>query len=410
MKQLITLFLCLWCCVAVWGQGSHAYKVIAPDKIESKNYYFTFLSGYFHDVDSLLQTNSELVRLAKEKQAQLSSAKTMQEQIAAFKLSDDEIKKAGEALESLYKPENPLGRLLTEQIIPSGCYEQYKEKGAALIRKIWEQDARGMNYAIDVYGAGRRPNYPQIDSVYFDVTGKRYQKEILPGCLQNVLLENKKNPRFYSVSMLTVKSLLDVNGRLQAADYEPMGASVNKSAYRKIKETVWHDYPYSAVLVLGAGPDVSGEAISPEGKIRAAYAALCYRRRLVPFIIVSGGKVHPYHTPYCEAEQMKHYLMDVWKVPEDALIMEPHARHTTTNVRNAGRILWREGFPADKPALITSSVSHVDYVIDEGFKKRFLKELKIVPYRLGKRLSDRLVEYYPGESTLIINPYEPLDP
>lgn len=410
MKRILLFGLLLWCFVVAWGQASHHYKVIAPDRIESKNYYFTFLLGYFHDVDSLLQTNSRLVRLAKEKQHQLSEAKTMEEQLAAFKLSDEEITEAGNALASLYKPENPLGHLLKDQIIPSGCYGEYKEKGRDLIRKIWEQDARGMNYAIEVYGAGRRPNYPQIDSIYFDVTSKRFKDEILSGCSQNVALENKELPRFYSVSMLAVKSLLDVNGRLQAADYEPMGESVNKAAYTKVRKTVWKDYPYSAILVLGAGPDVRGEAISPEGKLRATYAAVCYQRHLVPFIIVSGGKVHPYHTPYCEAEQMKQYLMDVWKIPEEAVIMEPHARHTTTNVRNAGRILWREGFPVDKPALITSSLSHIDYVLNDGFKQRFLKELQTVPYRLGKRVADRLVEYYPLESTLIINPSEPLDP
>lgn len=410
MKQVCTFILLLWCFTVVWGQDSHEYKVIAPDRIESKNYYFTFLLGHFQDVDSLLQTNGALIRLAKRKQEKLSSARTMEEQLAAFKFSDEEIKDAGEALESLYKPENPLGRLLMTQILPSGCYKQYVEKGGALLRKIWEQDAKGMNYAIDVYGGAVRPNYPDIDSIYFDVTSRSYQKEILPGCLQNVLLENKEMPRFYSVSLSAVRNLLDVNGRLQAADFEPMGTCVNKAAYRKIKNTVWSGYPYSAILVLGAGPDVRGEAISPESKIRAAYSAVCYQRHLVPFIIVSGGKVHPYHTPFCEAEQMKRYLMDVWHIPEEAVIMEPHARHTTTNVRNAGRILWREGFPVNKPALITSSLSHIDYVLSDRFKKRFLKELKTVPFRLGKRIADRLVEFYPNENTLIINPYEPLDP
>ena len=403
------LFLCFLITEA-WGQASHMYQPLAPERIESKNYYFTFLTGYVPEVDSLLQTNAVLKQMAETKQQQLKKAITFDEQIAAFKLSDDEIERAGNALSSLYAPENALGRLLTGHILPSGCYGQYKETGKELIKRIWEQDAKGMNHAIAVYGAGARPNYPMIDSIYFDVTSSRYRKEILPTCVQNVALENEASPRFYSVTLLAAKHLLDVNDRLQAADYEPMGATVNQAAYRRVRQINWKDYPYSALIVLGVGPNVEKEAISPEGRQRAAYAALCFRRHLIPFIILSGGKVHPYHTPYCEAEEMKKYMMEVWNVPAEAIIMEPHARHTTTNVRNAGRILWREGFPTDKPALITGSTSHIDYVINPNFKKRFLKELKIVPYRLGKRVSERLVEYYPLESALIINPSEPMDP
>lgn len=405
---------CLYLCLltlTVWGQvASHAYRPVAPDEVESKNYYFTFLLGYDTRVDSLLQTDGVLRQMAVEKRRRLENAMTSEERLDAFRFSADDIVRAGDALSRLYKKGNPLDKLLSEQILPSGCYGQYKETGKALVKKLWEQDARGMNYAIDVYGAAHRPNYPQIDSIYFNVTSARYKKEILPGCQQNVLLATGDNKRFYAIPMATVRSLLDVNGRLQAADYEPMGEGVNRAAYQQVKHTDWNLFPYSAILVLGAGPDVRGEAISPEGKLRAGYAAMCYRRRQAPFIIVSGGKVHPYHTPYCEAEQMKQYLMEVWKVPEEAIIMEPHARHTTTNIRNAGRILWREGFPVDKPALITSSLSHIDYVLDEGFRERFLKELGTVPYKTGKRIADRLVEFYPQASTLIINPQEPLDP
>ena len=72
---------------------------------------------------------------------------------------------------------------------------------------------------------------------------------------------------------------------------------------------------------------------------------MMYRQHQAPFIIVSGGRVHPYHTPYNEAFEMKKYLMDVWQIPESAIIIEPHARHTTTNFRNAARIMFRNGFP-----------------------------------------------------------------
>lgn len=38
------------------------------------------------------------------------------------------------------------------------------------------------------------------------------------------------------------------------------------------------------------------------------------------------------------------------------------------------------------------------------------KELKYVPYKLGKHLSETEVEFYPVHLAFQINPYEPLDP
>ena len=108
---------------------------------------------------------------------------------------------------------------------------------------------------------------------------------------------------------------------------------------------------------------------------------------------------------------MKKYLMEIWKVPQNAIIIEPHARHTTTNVRNAGRILLRQGFPTDQYALITSSQSHISSVEDNSlFARRCQRELKCIPYELGRRISERCIEFRPLTSAFIINPSEPMDP
>ena len=53
--------------------------------------------------------------------------------------------------------------------------------------------------------------------------------------------------------------------------------------------------------------------------------------------------------------EMKKYLMNHLKVPENAIIMEPHARHTTTNLRNGARLIYRYGIPFDKAALTSTS-------------------------------------------------------
>ena len=141
-------------CLAVspfQAQIQRSYRMIASHTIEGKNYYFTALLKAFPDADSLVRANPELNRMAQEKQQRLEKATETHERIAAMKFSEQEIEKAGNVLAALYKPENVLGKIISEHILPSGCYQQYAETGAELIRKIWRQDAEGMNYTIDVY-------------------------------------------------------------------------------------------------------------------------------------------------------------------------------------------------------------------------------------------------------------------
>jgi hypothetical protein len=55
-------------------------------------------------------------------------------------------------------------------------------------------------------------------------------------------------------------------------------------------------------------------------------------------VLVSGGSVHPAGTPLNEALMLREYLLD-HGASEEQILVEPHARHTTTNLRNAGRML-----------------------------------------------------------------------
>lgn len=52
--------------------------------------------------------------------------------------------------------------------------------------------------------------------------------------------------------------------------------------------------------------------------------------------------------------------------------------------------------------------SHLNFV--EGMDSRCLRELGYVPYRLGKRLNERMMEFFPLQESLIIQPTEPIDP
>jgi hypothetical protein len=188
-----------------------------------------------------------------------------------------------------------------------------------------------------------------------------------------------------------------------------MASTVNKAAFDRVKKIDWSKYKYSVIVIPGAGPNDPKVPLSGEGLLRCRIAAQRYFEGLAPFIMTSGGRVHPYKTIYSEAYEMKKYLVEQMKIPENAVIMDPHARHTTTNLRNAARLIFRYGMPFDKVAL-TSTSRGQSLGIGTTLADRCQKELNIVPFRVGNRLSDTEVEFDPLVAALSINPLEPLDP
>lgn len=191
----------MWCLGLLFPLWAYAqiqrdYRMVSTERVENKAYYFTALLQELRDVDSLVCNDSALKQLGAAKLQRLKEATTLQERVEAMKFSAEEVEEAGKALARLYRTGNPLDRLLTEHLLPSGCYQQYNDCGAALLEKIWRQDAEGMNYAVEVYAAARKPHYPQIDSIGFDIHSQRFVEEILPACQQNIAFQAEKHPSF----------------------------------------------------------------------------------------------------------------------------------------------------------------------------------------------------------------------
>jgi hypothetical protein len=203
---------------------------------------------------------------------------------------------------------------------------------------------------------------------------------------------------------------LDVNHRDEAGRFEPMEKGPNAAAYRNIVTTDWKRYPYSVIVVPGSGNDQPGIALSGAGKLRVQLAAKRYRDGKAPFILVSGGFVHPMQTPYAEAIEMKRELMAKYGIPESAILVDPHARHTTTNIRNAARIMYRYGMPFAAKALITTDPSQSASIENPNFAQRCLNELGYVPHRLLGRTSLFDLEFVPLLDSLQADPLDPLDP
>ncbi|MFT3932926.1 MAG: YdcF family protein [Chitinophagaceae bacterium] len=394
---------------------SPAYKLIAGKNIiAAKNYYLLTLLQEDKAARQLLESDPALSQLLQQKKQQLSQSLTeCKNDIACFaaalNFSDDEIKTVAARLSELYADNNALGKLVKTHLIPSGCYILFQQLPAKeMLAKAWEQDANGINFLIGVYAEGKKPNYPKIDSIAFNVGSMGYSW-FMHSVNYLVMNESLNDKLFFLPSLTAALHLLEVNEREQAEDYEPMALGENKAAFDRIKTIKWDAYKYSLIMIPGAGPEEPTVALSAEGMIRCRLAALQYQKGIAPFIVTSGGKVHPYKTKYCEAIEMKKYLVEKLHIPANAVFIDPHARHTTTNMRNTVRLIYRYGMPMSKPA-ITCTTRGQSLMIESTLIARCMKELNEAPYKNGKRLSETEMEFYPLPEALQINPAEPMDP
>jgi hypothetical protein len=107
---------------------------------------------------------------------------------------------------------------------------------------------------------------------------------------------------------------------------------------------------------------------------------------------------------------MKKDLMQRLHIPEYAILIEPHARHTTTNFRNTARLIFRYQIPSDKPALATTDIYQSHYITNRGLDERCREELGYVPFQHIKRLNQHDVVWLPVKDALQTNPLDPLDP
>lgn len=380
--------------------------------VQSKNYYLLTLLQKDPAIKTILENDLIFQDLLKEKDAKIDDAiKNCSNNIgcyaAAIKFSDKEISAISRNLRNLFKTANALNNLVDNVLIPSGNYGLYHQLSPAeILVRAWEQDAASINHTISVYTQGLPPNYPAIDSISFNVKDKSYPQLVNTNMILSL---NASHSLFFEPAMRFALISLEINERNDAADFEPMITGVNKSAFSAIKNTNFKNYKYSLILVPGEGPETQNTALSAGGMLRCRLAAAQYYKKVAPFIMVSGGRVHPYKTKYNEALEMKKYLMQNLQVPESAILMEPHARHTTTNMRNAARIIFRYHMPMEQPALVVTAKSQSMYIGDV-LLKRCIKELGYEPYRLGKRLSDNELEFYPNAMSLQIDFDEPMDP
>ncbi|MFT3822751.1 MAG: YdcF family protein [Chitinophagaceae bacterium] len=416
----VALFFLLTSVAAVaqqYNAPSSDYNLVRTSNlVQQKNYYLLTLFQELPAVRKLLEQDTELKRIASDKIYNLSHAQDQCNLHNRFcytdniKFTAEEITAIGRRLADLYATDNPLGKLVTEHLAPSGTYILYSDLSPLdMLIKAWEQDAQAVNYAIALYAEGVKPRYPKIDSISFNVLTPQYMATVRKTS-KDVLQQVKNSSLFFQPTMQFALQFLDINGFRNAADLEPLETSVNKSIVARIKTINWDDYNYTVILVPGAGPESAKIKLSEEGKLRCKLAADHFKAKRAPFVVVSGGRVHPYKTKYYEAVEMKKYMVDSLGIPENAVIIEPHARHTTTNMRNCARLIYRYGMPLQKSCLVTTSAGQSFYILEIGLDKRSEQELGYVPFKKGMRLNKNDVVFYPQIASLQIGSVDPLDP
>jgi len=270
------------------------------------------------------------------------------------------------------------------------------------------RELQGVNVILGTYGLGQVPAYPAIDGAgTLDPAERR-------DWLQAALWLSEL-PRAGSIQPLDpafdfALALLDGSTRTDAIGFLPLEGGMNEAAFARARRTDWNHFRYSALIVTGIGPELERMPLSPGSKYHLRLAAEQFAKGEAGFIVVSGGRAHPFNTPFAEAVEMRAALIERYGIPADRIVIDPHARHTTTNMRNAARLLMEMGAPLAQPTLIVCNPVQSAAIGSPAFVQRNMRELGYVPGTAGARISPTALEWRVAATSARIDPRDPLDP
>lgn len=383
--------------------------------LSKKNYYFLHAIENNREVKEVLSKDRSLSKLLSEQKDQIAQTLEKKENdlhslIYPYLISEEDSKKISDHLNRIYKESPKFKSFIENDIRNSGAYILYdKLKAKELIENIWRLNAEGINHILKIYGMGEPPQYAAIDSVSYNVKSD-YYKGAIAMWSDHMALEVKEKDLWFNPSLNFALSLLYLNHRDEAARYEPLEELENRKTVEHIKNIDFDHFKYASILILGNGPENYTDRLSALGKLNIKLGVKAYLEAKAPLIVVSGGHAHPFRAKYCEAIEMKKELMKEYQIPENRIIIEPHARHTTTNLRNASRLYSKYGVPLDKAHLVVTNNSHSQYISSNNFKNRCIEELGYLPALIMSKINDTTIEFQPLKNSLQQNPTEPLDP
>jgi len=424
---------CVRCGNMYFIAGWLAVHLAAPLFAQSQTYAFVHTSEPLRDRDAylltLIEADSETRRtVAADRILHMIGGRVLETRTAVraqctdgrqcpvekLMLTDQEIAQAGDALARLASRPGPLKTLIGQHMRPSGAFQKYAAMGdPEFIRASWLAMAQAINRIYRAYALGDKSvlQYSTfIDPMDIDPRDDYFQQLLAASLDETIDLVRDGDLFFESWSHLAF-NLLIANQRDNARRFESLETGENAAAFAHAKTVDWSSYRYSAIVVPGGGAIAPYETgLIPSGEFNTTIAARRWREHLAPFILVSGGYVHPDHTQFAEAIEMKKFLIKQLGVPESAIIVDPYARHTTTNLRNAARLVFRIGAPTDKEVVVASHGNQTAYLASATFAARCAEELGFQPLTDIRALSPVTVSGRINLLSLSLDPLDPLDP
>ncbi|NYT42892.1 YdcF family protein [Sphingomonas sp. R-74633] len=380
--------------------------------VQDENFYLLTLLTRLPEYRAAILVSPRLNRIKADRAQRIAAALTScgaesaKCRIDAMLWQPQEIDAIGDALAS----DPRIAGIAARHLRPSGAFQLHAAKDdAGLLRAAWVDAAAAMNRIYRVYGLAEAPRYPKIDSGDFKPDDPAFGRLLAEG-MDIAARGTPDDAPVFAAPLQFALMLLYLNDRELVRVSAPLEKQENAAAAARVAHTDWSRYPYTSILVLGSGPGALGTGISNIGKLRTMRAAQLYREGKAPFLIVSGGAVHPVHTDLTEAMGMKRELVERYGIPASAVLIEPQARHTTTNFRNAARLIFRYGLPMDRPAIVTSSASHITSVVADSFRQRLDAELGYQPITRGRQLGPYEMEWHALPAALHRDATDPLDP
>lgn len=361
-----------------------------------------------------LRRDADMQALAAERAARVTAAWECTPQPAclaqAWLWSEADRDRVSAALGRIGADRARLTALVGGRMRPSRLYARHAELGdAALLDAAWREAAAGLNHIIAVYALGEKPRYPVIDSMIFEIRDPSYPA-LLKSHAAVTLAEGRGDDTVFDPALRYAMGLLAANERANAVEYLPLSSGLNAPAFAAMRATKQTAYPYSAVLVFGHGPEDPVSHTGVLGHLRLRLAAAQLAKGAAPVIILSGGRVHPNRTAYNEAVEMRQELISLYGVSPAQIVIEPHARHTTTNMRNCARLLLAAPFAQGKPALLVTDPATHAYIGGEGFAARNRAELGYEPGRVTVGPDALSLRFVPDAHSFHVDPQDPLDP
>ncbi len=308
---------------------------------------------------------------------------------AAVRFSTDDVSAARARLVGQFG--DAKSALVAGDLLPSGSFMRWAaDPPADLVGAAWDDESAHLDELTQSY--------------VLDLDASR-----LASLVSGVAAGRTEGDPWFAPLEALVIAGMRLDGRDEAARYEPLDSGENAAAVARIGTLDWSSFPFAAIVVPGEGPTDPRTVLSPLGKLRCDVAIERWKAGLAPFLMTSGGHVHPDRTKYSEAIEMKHYFMSTYGVPEDAILVDPYARHTTTNIRNTTRSLLHLGMPPDSAVLVTSDVGQSAYIA-YLLAPRCERELGYVPWRGFKVLGPNDSCLRSSREVLFMDASDELDP